>query len=61
VKHPFVMAQDNLSKTLIKVYETHCAEPSGLAKDDDAPKAVVDRFKKDVVILHCLWKAENAT
>lgn len=61
VKHPFVMAQENLYKTLAKVYEAHISEPSGLPKDDDPAKAVVDRFKKDIVTLHCLWRAEKVT
>lgn len=61
VKHPFVMAQDNLNKTLAKAYESRMSEPGGVVKDDDQPRAVVDRFKKDVVTLHCLWRAEKAT
>lgn len=61
VKHPFVVAQENLNKTLAKTYEAYCAEPSVPAKDDHATRAVVDRFKKDVVILHCMWRAEKVT
>lgn len=61
VKFPFAVAQENLYKTIAKTYEAYAAEPSGLAKDDDSARAVVDRFKKDIVILHCMWRLDKVT
>jgi hypothetical protein len=32
-----------------------------VSEGDEAPKAIVDHFKKDVVILHAIWRTERAT
>jgi protein SMG7 len=69
VRVPFNIAFDNLVKTLDKIYVSWKNE-GGVIKNigaetvnegDDAPKAMVDHFKKDVVILHAIWRTERAT
>jgi protein SMG7 len=59
VKNIFAMANENLHKTLGKAYESFRNEPMEPIQDEAPVRAIVDRFKKDVVVLHCLWKADK--
>lgn len=61
VRIPFVMASENLQKTLTKTFETYRSEPHEPVKDDEPPRAIVDHFKRDVVILHSMWKSNQVT
>lgn len=61
VKHPFVMAQENLHRTLLKAYELQKNEPEEVVSEQDPPRVVVDRFKRGVVRLHALWRAVDSS
>jgi hypothetical protein len=53
------MALDNLDKTLARNMDSGIKQQSTPPNDTEQPRLVVDRFKKDVVLLHALWRTEK--
>ena len=59
VRLPFHMALDNLDKTLARNMDSGIKQQAIPPNDTEQPRLVVDRFKKDVVLLHALWRTEE--
>jgi len=59
VRLPFHMALDNLDKTLARNMDSGIKQQAIPPNDTEQPRLVVDRFKKDVVLLHALWRTEK--
>ncbi|KAG8796612.1 hypothetical protein FRC17_007974, partial [Serendipita sp. 399] len=61
VEHPFTTASDNLVHLLTKLLEASKSESMESASDEEIPRTAIDRFKRDIVKLHALWRAKRAS
>ncbi|KAG8772509.1 hypothetical protein FRC15_002680 [Serendipita sp. 397] len=71
VDHPFTTASDNLVHLLTKVLEASKTEQlqssdpnasnANASNEEEAPGLVIERFKRDVVKLHGMWRVKRTT